>query len=93
MQLSRLSAFSGQLSAFGSQLSVFSLPEHRKLVVLHPSSFILQPAPCSAIPIAALRRRSAAIEGETLILAVTKSPIKQAPNASGSLARRFQLQR
>jgi hypothetical protein len=82
----KLSAVSYQL--FGFQSSVFSGqfagPHHR-------SSFSLLPA--QPLSIAALFERRAAIEPEPEILAVTKDPIKQAPNASQRSARKVQLQR
>jgi hypothetical protein len=81
------------LSVVGCQWSVFSF----KLAVGSwlGSSLIAHRSPCSLLPapIAALFERSAAIEPEPKILAMTKNPIKQAPNASKLLAGKVQLQR
>jgi hypothetical protein len=76
---------SGQLSAISYQ---FAGTARGRLFAAY-----LHRAFCSAIPIAALRTRSAAIEGEPEILAVTKITVKQALNASGPVARKVQLQR
>jgi hypothetical protein len=90
----QLSAVSYQLLVVSHQLSVCRNCARTVVAACgHCPSFSPHPAPCLAIPIAALRTRSAAIEPEPETLAVTKTPIKQAPNASKPAARKVQLQR
>jgi hypothetical protein len=59
----------------------------------HAAPRPLAPSPWPLNPIAALRPRSAAFELEFEIRAMTKTPIKQAPNATGLSAGKVQLQR
>jgi hypothetical protein len=89
-------AVSFQLLVFSFQSSVVSLPELREDACFGlRASFCLLPSSRSLLPapIASFFKHSDAIESTLGIAAMTKNPLKQAPNAPGSLPEKVQLQR